>query len=135
MTGAQPKTFRSFRHQRFPNPANNLPHTLPMSEANAPLSAANEIGRRRTFAIISHPDAGKTTLTENLLLAGGAVHLAGQVKTRGENRRARSDWMKIEQDRGISVTSAVMTFNRGKRPLTFLIPPGTKTSAKTPIGP
>lgn len=69
-----------------------------------------EVRRRRTFAIISHPDAGKTTLTENLLLMGGAIHLAGQVKARGDRRRARSDWMKIEQDRGISVTSAVMTF-------------------------
>lgn len=69
-----------------------------------------EVRRRRTFAIISHPDAGKTTLTENLLLRGGAIHLAGQVKARGDRRRARSDWMKIEQDRGISVTSAVMTF-------------------------
>ncbi len=66
--------------------------------------------RRRTFAIISHPDAGKTTLTEKLLLAGGAIHMAGAVKTRGDQRRARSDWMKIEQDRGISVTSSVMTF-------------------------
>lgn len=65
---------------------------------------------RRTFAIISHPDAGKTTLTENLLLMGGAIHLAGEVKARGEARRAKSDWMKIEQQRGISVTTAVMTF-------------------------
>lgn len=65
---------------------------------------------RRTFAIISHPDAGKTTLTEKLLLSGGAIHLAGTVKARGETRRARSDWMKIEQERGISVTSSVMTF-------------------------
>lgn len=65
---------------------------------------------RRTFAIISHPDAGKTTLTEKLLFAGGAIHLAGHVKARGEARRARSDWMKIEQERGISVTSSVMTF-------------------------
>jgi len=71
---------------------------------------ADEVGRRRTFAIISHPDAGKTTLTENLLLMGGAIHLAGQVKARGDTRRARSDWMKIEQERGISVSSAVMTF-------------------------
>lgn len=69
-----------------------------------------EYQRRRTFAIISHPDAGKTTLTEKLLLAGGAIHFAGAVKARGDNRRARSDWMKIEQDRGISVTSSVMTF-------------------------
>ncbi len=61
---------------------------------------------RRTFAIISHPDAGKTTLTEKLLLFGGAIHLAGEVKARGAARRARSDWMKIEQQRGISVTSS-----------------------------
>ena len=67
---------------------------------------------RRTFAIISHPDAGKTTLTEKLLLKGGAIHLAGEVKARGQARRARSDWMKIEQQRGISVTSSVMTFER-----------------------
>src|SRR6188768_3124199 len=67
---------------------------------------------RRTFAIISHPDAGKTTLTEKLLLQGGAIHLAGEVKARGQARRARSDWMKIEQQRGISVTSSVMTFER-----------------------
>src|SRR3546814_16367430 len=65
---------------------------------------------RRTFAIISHPDAGKTTLTENLLVAGGAIHIEGEVKARGQARRARSDWMKIEQQRGISVTSSVMTF-------------------------
>ena len=74
---------------------------------------------RRTFAIISHPDAGKTTLTEHLLLLGGAIHAAGRVKARGEARRAKSDWMKIEQERGISVTSAVMTFEyqgRGVQP-------------------
>ncbi len=71
---------------------------------------ARQAGQRRTFAIISHPDAGKTTLTENLLLLGGAIHLAGEVKARGEARRARSDWMKIEQQRGISVTASVMTF-------------------------
>ena len=68
------------------------------------------MSNRRTFAIISHPDAGKTTLTEKLLLQGGAIHLAGEVKARGQQRRARSDWMKIEQQRGISVTSSVMTF-------------------------
>ncbi len=71
---------------------------------------SSEFERRRTFAIISHPDAGKTTLTEKLLHMGGAIHLAGQVKAQGNRRRARSDWMKIEQERGISVTSSVMTF-------------------------
>ncbi len=79
---------------------------------------------RRTFAIISHPDAGKTTLTEKLLLKGGAIHLAGEVKARGDNRRARSDWMKIEQQRGISVTSSVMTFERGGITFNLLDTPG-----------
>lgn len=79
---------------------------------------------RRTFAIISHPDAGKTTLTEKLLLKGGAIHLAGEVKARGDNRRARSDWMKIEQQRGISVTSSVMTFERGGIVFNLLDTPG-----------
>ncbi len=65
---------------------------------------------RRTFAIIAHPDAGKTTLTEKLLLFGGAIELAGAVKAKGDRRRARSDWMKVEQERGISVASSVMTF-------------------------
>ncbi|GGC38263.1 peptide chain release factor 3 [Novosphingobium marinum] len=79
---------------------------------------------RRTFAIISHPDAGKTTLTEKLLLQGGAIHLAGEVKARGQARRARSDWMKIEQQRGISVTSSVMTFERGGITFNLLDTPG-----------
>lgn len=79
---------------------------------------------RRTFAIISHPDAGKTTLTEKLLLQGGAIHLAGEVKARGAARRARSDWMKIEQQRGISVTSSVMTFERGGITFNLLDTPG-----------
>lgn len=65
---------------------------------------------RRTFGIISHPDAGKTTLTEKLLLFGGAIEMAGAVKAKGDRRRARSDWMKVEQERGISVASSVMTF-------------------------
>ncbi|MBY8828394.1 peptide chain release factor 3 [Hephaestia mangrovi] len=79
---------------------------------------------RRTFAIISHPDAGKTTLTERLLVAGGAIHLAGEVKARGANRRARSDWMKIEQQRGISVTSSVMTFEKDGITFNLLDTPG-----------
>ena len=79
---------------------------------------------RRTFAIISHPDAGKTTLTEKLLLAGGAIHLSGTVKARGEARRARSDWMKIEQERGISVTSSVMTFEHKGLLFNLLDTPG-----------
>ena len=82
------------------------------------------MSNRRTFAIISHPDAGKTTLTEKLLLQGGAIHLAGEVKARGAARRARSDWMKIEQQRGISVTSSVMTFERDGITFNLLDTPG-----------
>ncbi|RZJ16624.1 MAG: GTP-binding protein, partial [Brevundimonas sp.] len=74
------------------------------------LTLAEEAGRRRTFAIIAHPDAGKTTLTEHILLAGGAIRAAGAVRARGENRRTQSDWMKIEKERGISVSASVMTF-------------------------
>ncbi len=83
-----------------------------------------EIESRRTFAIISHPDAGKTTLTEKLLLFGGAIQMAGEVKARGERRRARSDWMKVEQERGISVASSVMTFDYMDRTFNLLDTPG-----------
>ncbi len=79
---------------------------------------------RRTFAIISHPDAGKTTLTEHLLLASGAIHLAGQVKARGDARRARSDWMKIERQRGISISASVMTFEYKGLTFNLLDTPG-----------
>ncbi|MBW2463106.1 MAG: GTP-binding protein, partial [Deltaproteobacteria bacterium] len=71
---------------------------------------AREHEKRRTFAIISHPDAGKTTLTEKLLLYGGAIHMAGAVKSRKSKRAATSDWMEIEKKRGISVTSSVLAF-------------------------
>ena len=80
--------------------------------------------RRRTFAIISHPDAGKTTLTEKLLLFGGAIQLAGAVKARGEQRRARSDWMKVEQERGISVSASAMTYEYGGCTFNLLDTPG-----------
>ncbi|WP_297801595.1 peptide chain release factor 3 [uncultured Brevundimonas sp.] len=88
------------------------------------LTIADEAGRRRTFAIIAHPDAGKTTLTEHILLAGGALRAAGAVKARGENRRARSDWMKIEKERGISVTASVMTFEHEGKMFNLLDTPG-----------
>ncbi|MEL7127950.1 MAG: peptide chain release factor 3 [Pseudomonadota bacterium] len=88
------------------------------------LSFAEEAARRRTFAIISHPDAGKTTLTENLLLAGGAIRAAGQVAARGERRRTQSDWMKIERDRGISVSASVMTFEHDGLLFNLLDTPG-----------
>ena len=82
------------------------------------------VTRRRTFAIISHPDAGKTTLTEKLLLFGGAIQLAGAVKARGDRRRAHSDWMKVEKERGISVTVSVMTFDYEERTFNLLDTPG-----------
>jgi peptide chain release factor 3 len=89
------------------------------------MSALNdEISRRRTFAIISHPDAGKTTLTEKLLLFGGAIQLAGTVKGRKAARHATSDWMRLEQQRGISVTSSVMQFPYEGRIVNLLDTPG-----------
>ncbi|HWF01068.1 MAG TPA: peptide chain release factor 3 [Caulobacteraceae bacterium] len=87
-------------------------------------SPAAEAARRRTFAIISHPDAGKTTLTENLLLAGGAIRAAGAVRARGEQRRTRSDWMKIERERGISVSASAMTFDHDGLMFNLLDTPG-----------
>jgi peptide chain release factor 3 len=87
-------------------------------------STADEIARRRTFAIISHPDAGKTTLTEKLLLFGGAIQLAGAVKGRKAARHATSDWMRLEQQRGISVTSSVMQFPYAGRVVNLLDTPG-----------
>ena len=87
-------------------------------------SPAAEAARRRTFAIISHPDAGKTTLTENLLYTAGAIRLAGAVRARGEQRRTRSDWMKIERERGISVSASVMTFEHDGLMMNLLDTPG-----------
>ncbi|MBQ1542837.1 peptide chain release factor 3 [Caulobacter sp. CCUG 60055] len=87
-------------------------------------SPAAEAARRRTFAIISHPDAGKTTLTENLLLSGGAIRAAGAVRARGQTRRTQSDWMKIERERGISVSASVMTFDHEGLMFNLLDTPG-----------
>jgi peptide chain release factor 3 len=83
-----------------------------------------EVKKRRTFAIISHPDAGKTTLTEKLLLFGGAIQMAGAVKSRKAERHAASDWMAIEKERGISVTSSVMKFNYQNYEINLLDTPG-----------
>ncbi len=83
-----------------------------------------EILRRRTFGIISHPDAGKTTLTEKLLLYGGAINMAGAVKSRKAERHATSDWMAIEQERGISVTTSVMKFRYRDYDINLLDTPG-----------
>ena len=88
------------------------------------LDLAKESERRRTFAIISHPDAGKTTLTEKLLLYANAIHLAGSVKARRTSRHAVSDWMAMEQERGISVTSSVLQFEHDRKVLNLLDTPG-----------
>jgi peptide chain release factor 3 len=85
---------------------------------------AKAVARRRTFAIISHPDAGKTTLTEKLLLFGGAIQLAGEVKAKKDRMQTRSDWMKIERERGISVVTSVMTFEYGDHVYNLLDTPG-----------
>ena len=87
-------------------------------------SANDQVARRRTFAIISHPDAGKTTLTEKLLLFGGAIQQAGHVKAKADKRSTRSDWMAIEQRRGISVATSVMTFEYGGAIFNLLDTPG-----------
>ena len=89
-----------------------------------PTELGREVARRRTFAIISHPDAGKTTLTEKLLLYGGAIEVAGAVRTRKAQRHATSDWMSIEQSRGISITSTVLQFEYGDCVLNLLDTPG-----------
>ena len=83
-----------------------------------------QIQQRRTFAIISHPDAGKTTMTEKLLLFGNAIQLAGTVKSRKSDRHATSDWMTMEQERGISVTTSVMQFPYDGRVVNLLDTPG-----------
>lgn len=88
------------------------------------MSLSTEVARRRTFAIISHPDAGKTTLTERLLLSGGAIQMAGNVKARKSGRHATSDWMELEKQRGISVTSSVMQFEYGGKMINLLDTPG-----------
>ena len=88
------------------------------------MSFNEEIEKRRTFAIISHPDAGKTTLTEKFLLYGGAINLAGSVKGKATARHAVSDWMEIEKERGISVTSSVLQFHYGNCCINILDTPG-----------
>jgi peptide chain release factor 3 len=87
---------------------------------------AREVAKRRTFAIISHPDAGKTTLTEKLLLYGGAIHLAGAVKAKGQQRNTTSDWMEIEKQRGISISTSVLRFEYDGNQLNLLDTPGHK---------
>jgi len=95
-----------------------------MNETHYPADLVRDVARRRTFAIISHPDAGKTTLTEKLLLFGGAIQLAGTVKARKSARHATSDWMEVEKQRGISVTSSVMQFDYAGHTINLLDTPG-----------
>jgi peptide chain release factor 3 len=95
-----------------------------MNETAFPADLVRDVARRRTFAIISHPDAGKTTLTEKLLLFGGAIQMAGTVKARKSSRHATSDWMEIEKQRGISVTSSVMQFEYAGHTINLLDTPG-----------
>ncbi|SLN30373.1 Peptide chain release factor 3 [Aquimixticola soesokkakensis] len=96
-----------------------MTQTAPSASALPP-----EIARRRTFAIISHPDAGKTTLTEKFLLFGGAIQMAGQVRAKGEARRTRSDFMQMEKDRGISVSASAMSFEYGTYRFNLVDTPG-----------
>ena len=99
------------------------------------LALAEAVGRRRNFAIISHPDAGKTTLTEKLLLYGGAIQQAGAVKAKGEQRKVTSDWMELEKQRGISITSTVLQFDYAGSTINLLDTPVTRISPKTPTAP
>src|SRR4051795_3644915 len=98
--------------------------TLPLSPLQVQLQ--KEVTRRRTFAIISHPDAGKTTLTEKLLLYGGAIHLAGAVRAKANQRNTTSDWMEIEKQRGISISTSVMQFDYCGTQINLLDTPGHK---------
>ncbi len=88
------------------------------------LDLQSKIARRRTFAIISHPDAGKTTITEKLLLYGGAIQEAGSVTAKQGRSHTQSDWMSIEQQRGISISSSALTFEYGGRHINLLDTPG-----------
>ena len=90
------------------------------------LSDKEEINRRRTFAIISHPDAGKTTITEKLIYIGGVIHEAGEVKGKAGKKAATSDWMAMEQERGISITSSVLQFDHNGQRINLLDTPGHK---------
>ena len=94
------------------------------------MSFIDEINRRRTFAIVSHPDAGKTTLTEKLLLYGGAIQVAGAVKSNKIKKTATSDWMEIERQRGISVATSVMGFDYKNIKINILDTPGHKDFAE-----
>ena len=106
--------------------SNQSPLGTPANDSQPLTPIQKEVGRRRTFAIISHPDAGKTTLTEKLLLYGGAIHLAGAVRAKANQRHTTSDWMEIEKQRGISVSSSVLQFEYQGIQINLLDTPGHK---------
>src|SRR5438045_163978 len=111
----------------LPVESDRSPETLALQTDAATLSELErEVARRRTFAIISHPDAGKTTLTEKLLLYAGAIELAGAVRGRKARKHATSDWMALEQERGISITAAALEFELEGRRMSLLDTPGHK---------
>ena len=112
----------SLRVSPVSEPAPEESPSLPASPDLAEIE--REVARRRTFAIISHPDAGKTTLTEKLLLYAGAIELAGAVRGRQARRHATSDWMDMEQKRGISITSAALEFELKGRRISLIDTPG-----------
>src|SRR6202051_3759917 len=97
-----------------------------MASPQNPIELQKEVASRVTFAIISHPDAGKTTLTEKLLLYGGAIHLAGAVRAKANQRNTTSDWMEIERQRGISISSSVLQFEYEGTQINLLDTPGHK---------
>jgi peptide chain release factor 3 len=105
-------------------PESGLEEVQPATASSSPAEIEREVARRRTFAIISHPDAGKTTLTEKLLLYAGAIELAGAVRGRRDRRHATSDWMELEQQRGISITSAALEFELQGRRMSLIDTPG-----------
>src|SRR5688500_18144750 len=102
------------------------PDLRPSADQSTASELEREVARRRTFAIISHPDAGKTTLTEKLLVYAGAIELAGAVRGRKDRKAATSDWMELEQQRGISITSAALEFEIQGRRMSLLDTPGHK---------
>jgi len=108
------------------NPSEPTAVELPSQDPSTLSELEREVSRRRTFAIISHPDAGKTTLTEKLLLYAGAIELAGAVRGRKARRHATSDWMALEQERGISITAAALEFELEGRRMSLLDTPGHK---------
>ena len=106
------------------HPRGAPPRRHAAATCSAPADLEEEVARRRNLAIISHPDAGKTTLTEKLLLYGGAISQAGAVKAKGEQRRATSDFMELEQQRGISISSTVLSYEYDGRAVRILDTPG-----------